>query len=143
MRDFDVKEVQMTTVAWNAAWHRYVLRREHTPGETTTELLVDDVVMLRLDIDDFYKLRDAMDVVENDASLAPLPIPTKPQKPKPANTGKPWAPADDDALAAKFKEGASLKELADAFGRSSSAINLRLVKLGLVEAGADTWRGMN
>ncbi|MET0533089.1 MAG: hypothetical protein ABW171_02600, partial [Steroidobacter sp.] len=43
--------------------HRFELRRVHHPEESLTELILDDVVVLRLHGEEFDRLRDAMDIV--------------------------------------------------------------------------------
>jgi hypothetical protein len=54
-------------------------------------------------------------------------------QPAPANAGKPWTDAEDQALAERFDAGRSLPELAAEHGRSRAAIQARLVKLGKLE----------
>ena len=46
------------------------------------------------------------------------------------NQGKPWAPEDDAKLEAAFAAGADLKPLAQELGRTTFALEARLVKLG-------------
>lgn len=46
------------------------------------------------------------------------------------NQGKPWTPEDDAKLDAAFAAGADLKPLAQELGRTSFALEARLVKLG-------------
>lgn len=46
------------------------------------------------------------------------------------NQGKPWAPEDDAKLDAAFAAGADLKPLAQELGRTTFALEARLVKLG-------------
>lgn len=46
------------------------------------------------------------------------------------NQGKPWAPEDDAKLEAAFVDGADLKPLAQELGRTTFALEARLVKLG-------------
>lgn len=46
------------------------------------------------------------------------------------NQGKPWAPEDDAKLEAAFVAGADLKPLAQELGRTTFALEARLVKLG-------------
>ena len=48
----------------------------------------------------------------------------------PANTGKPWSAEDDARLDAAFTAGADLKPLAQDLGRTTFALEARLVKLG-------------
>ena len=46
------------------------------------------------------------------------------------NQGKPWSPEDDAKLDAAFAAGADLKPLAQELGRTTFALEARLVKLG-------------
>lgn len=46
------------------------------------------------------------------------------------NQGRPWAPEDDAKLDAAFAAGADLKPLAQELGRTTFALEARLVKLG-------------
>jgi hypothetical protein len=50
----------------------------------------------------------------------------------PGNSGKPWSPEEDAALAAGFDAGQPMEALAAAHGRSRFAIEARLAKLGKV-----------
>ncbi|MCC6608835.1 MAG: hypothetical protein IT515_04040 [Burkholderiales bacterium] len=50
----------------------------------------------------------------------------------PGNSGKPWSPEEDTALATGFDAGQPLEALAAAHGRSRFAIEARLAKLGKV-----------
>jgi hypothetical protein len=52
----------------------------------------------------------------------------------PANQGKPWSADDDAKLDAAFVAGADLKPLADELGRTTFALEARLVKLGRLPA---------
>jgi hypothetical protein len=54
----------------------------------------------------------------------------------PPNTGKPWAPDDDEQLRLGFDAGTPTKDLAAALGRTRWAIESRLVKLGLMTLAA-------
>lgn len=58
--------------------------------------------------------------------------PKEPAERRPAapNQGKPWAPEDDAKLDAAFAAGADLKPLAQELGRTTFALEARLVKLG-------------
>lgn len=49
------------------------------------------------------------------------------------NAGRGWTKEDDEKLTNMFTENVSHKEIGAAFGRKSSAITARLVKLGLIE----------
>lgn len=53
----------------------------------------------------------------------------------PPNTGKAWAPEDDDQLRTGFAAGTPVKDLAAALGRTRWAIESRLVKLGVMTLG--------
>jgi hypothetical protein len=48
----------------------------------------------------------------------------------PPNAGKPWASDEDARLDAAFTSGADLKPLAQELGRTTFALEARLVKLG-------------
>ena len=50
----------------------------------------------------------------------------------PEQAGKPWSPAEDEALAAAFQAGSRAAELAEAHCRTRGAIAARLVRLGLI-----------
>lgn len=52
------------------------------------------------------------------------------RRPGAPNQGKPWAPEDDAKLEAAFAAGADLKPLAQELGRTTFALEARLVKLG-------------
>ena len=52
------------------------------------------------------------------------------RRPGAPNQGKPWAPEDDAKLDAAFAAGADLKPLAHELGRTTFALEARLVKLG-------------
>lgn len=58
---------------------------------------------------------------------------------RPLRAGLAWSPEDDTALAAAFDDGAPPSDLAEQFGRSISAIEARLVRLGLM-ADHGGWR---
>lgn len=53
----------------------------------------------------------------------------------PPNTGKSWAPEDDDQLRAGFAAGTPVKDLAASLGRTRWAVESRLVKLGVMTLG--------
>jgi hypothetical protein len=69
-----------------------------------------------------------------DQALAgPQAGPGKPpatRRPSAPNQGKPWGAEDDAKLDAAFTAGADLKPLAEELGRTSFALEARLVKLG-------------
>ena len=48
----------------------------------------------------------------------------------PPNAGKPWAPEEDAKLDSAFAAGSDLKPLAQELGRTTFALEARLVKLG-------------
>lgn len=60
------------------------------------------------------------------------------------NAGKPWTREQDQALLDAFDEGRSLRELAEALGRTIAGIEVRLVKHGRLAPtngnGAPPWR---
>ncbi len=68
-----------------------------------------------------------------DAAGAPVPAP-RPPKPQPTRAGRPWTDEEDARLTAGFDGGETVGKLARSFGRSLSAIRLRLVKLGRLSA---------
>ena len=51
----------------------------------------------------------------------------------PANFGKPWTEAEDQALAGEFDSGLAMHEIARKHARTQSSIRLRLEKLGKIE----------
>jgi DNA helicase-2/ATP-dependent DNA helicase PcrA len=59
---------------------------------------------------------------------------TKQAADRPTSAGKPWQPDEDDALADAWEDGDGLAALADRFGRSTSGIASRLVRIGVVES---------
>jgi hypothetical protein len=54
----------------------------------------------------------------------------KPRRELPPNAGKPWDPEEDARLDAAYAQGAEVKQLAQDLGRTSWAVESRLVKLG-------------
>lgn len=52
---------------------------------------------------------------------------------KSPSAGSPWSAEEDERLTREFDSGMTLAQIALAHGRSSSAISLRLVKLGRLE----------
>jgi len=53
---------------------------------------------------------------------------------RPRNAGLPWTTELKAEAAAKFKQGSSVKELAESFERSNGAITSELVRQGLIDA---------
>lgn len=51
---------------------------------------------------------------------------------QPANAGKPWTADEDLKLCSAFDEGVPIKELASQHGRSTTALNARLFRLGKI-----------
>jgi hypothetical protein len=51
----------------------------------------------------------------------------------PANFGKPWTEAEDQALTGEFDAGMVMTEIARRHARTQSSIRLRLEKLGKIE----------
>jgi hypothetical protein len=51
----------------------------------------------------------------------------------PQNAGKPWKQEEDERLESGFRAGSTLEELARVHQRTPRAVELRLVKLGLIE----------
>jgi len=62
-----------------------------------------------------------------DGSVAPAP---KPRRELPANAGKPWVQHEDSKLESAFATGIDVKQIAEELGRTTWAIEARLVKLG-------------
>ena len=56
--------------------------------------------------------------------------PARVRREPPANAGKPWEQNEDARLVAAFDGGAELKQIAADLGRTSFALETRLVKLG-------------
>ncbi|MCC6472980.1 MAG: hypothetical protein IT514_04465 [Burkholderiales bacterium] len=56
--------------------------------------------------------------------------PPRPARTPPGNAGKPWSEEEDRRLAAGFDAGIRIPELAGQHGRSRTAIEARLLKLG-------------
>ena len=56
------------------------------------------------------------------------------------NAGKPWSEEDDELLEKMLKEGARKKDLQEYFKRSSSSINARFARLGLIDEKYNYWR---
>lgn len=75
----------------------------------------------------------AVDQALAGADGAPVHAPAQ-RRAGPANQGKPWSPEDDAKLDAAFAAGADLKPLADELGRTTFALEARLVKLGRLPA---------
>ncbi len=50
------------------------------------------------------------------------------------NAGQPWKPGDDEELGELFDKGSGFSELARKFGRSRTAIKVRLESLGRITA---------
>jgi hypothetical protein len=58
-----------------------------------------------------------------------IPAP-KPRREVPANAGKAWLQEEDSKLESAFAAGIDVKQIADELGRTTWAIEARLVKLG-------------
>jgi hypothetical protein len=56
--------------------------------------------------------------------------PSKPRRELPPNAGKAWLPQEDGKLETAFAAGVDVKQIAQELGRSTWAIEARLVKLG-------------
>jgi hypothetical protein len=56
--------------------------------------------------------------------------PAKPRRGLPPNAGKPWTQPEDDKLEAAFAAGLDFKHIAEELGRTTFAIEARLVRLG-------------
>lgn len=55
----------------------------------------------------------------------------------PSSAGRSWLPEEDDQLAAGWDDGETLTSLAERFGRSTSGIAARLVRIGVVGSRAE------
>jgi hypothetical protein len=71
----------------------------------------------------------ALFVVSQALDGAETPAP-KPRRELPANAGKAWLQEEDDKLEAAFTAGVEVKRMAEELGRTTYAIEARLVKLG-------------
>ncbi|HEX9718121.1 MAG TPA: hypothetical protein VGA59_00190 [Ramlibacter sp.] len=60
--------------------------------------------------------------------------PARPKREPPPNAGKAWDPEEDARLDAAYAQGIDVKQLAQELGRSSWAVESRLVKLGKLPA---------
>src|SRR5690349_1982613 len=58
------------------------------------------------------------------------------KNPRPESSGRRWTDDEDALLCRGFDEGRAVGELARTHGRSRNAINLRLMKLGRLDADA-------
>lgn len=70
-----------------------------------------------------FAVSQALDGAPNDA----MP---RPRKELPPNAGKAWLPQEDGKLETAFAAGVDVKQIADELGRTTWAIEARLVKLG-------------
>lgn len=52
----------------------------------------------------------------------------------PANFGQPWSEEEDKLLATRFRDGATMQEMAQAHRRTLGSCRMRLEKLGLIAA---------
>lgn len=59
---------------------------------------------------------------------------------RPASAGARWTAEEDANLCAEHDAGDSIRDIAARHGRTPSAITIRLVKLGRIDAGAVTSR---
>jgi hypothetical protein len=64
------------------------------------------------------------------ASLEPQRISSV--RAQPTNAGKPWTTSEDETLCMAFDQGMTIKDLAMQHGRSTTALNARLFKLGKI-----------
>jgi hypothetical protein len=63
--------------------------------------------------------------------------PPRPARAAPGNAGKPWADEEDRQLVADFDGGTRIPELAERHGRSRTAIEARLIRLGKLAVSPD------
>jgi DNA-binding NarL/FixJ family response regulator len=57
------------------------------------------------------------------------------REPLPANFGKPWSKDEEEKVAAAFRAGKSVHEIAREQSRTQSSVRLRLEKLGEIKDG--------
>ena len=65
-----------------------------------------------------------------DGQAAPA---AKPRRELPPNAGKPWAAQEDGKLESAFAAGIDLRDIAQELGRTTWAVEARLVKLGKLQ----------
>ena len=58
------------------------------------------------------------------------PAPARTRREAPPNAGKPWAAHEDGKLESAFSAGIDLRDIAQELGRTTWAVEARLVKLG-------------
>ncbi|GAB3773932.1 hypothetical protein GCM10028796_47360 [Ramlibacter monticola] len=71
-----------------------------------------------------------------EAPEGPATEEARPRAAPPPNAGKRWSPQEDSALEIAFDAGIPLKQVAQELGRTSFAVEQRLIRLGKVEAPA-------
>lgn len=73
-----------------------------------------------------------------DGGGTPAPAAEAPRtrRPLPPNAGKPWSGQEDSALETAFDAGIDLRQVAQELGRTSFAIEQRLIKLGKIASPA-------
>ena len=64
------------------------------------------------------------------------PQATRPRPALPPNAGKRWSPQEDSALEIAFDAGIPVKQVAQELGRTTFAVEQRLVKIGKIAAPA-------
>lgn len=90
----------------------------------TGEALPSTPVLQQADVQ--RALLAAIAVLESDASRAQR------RASLPGNIGQPWTQAEEQQLTAAFKAGQALAEIANRHGRTLTAIEARLERLGLL-----------
>jgi hypothetical protein len=71
-----------------------------------------------------------------DAAGGEAPEGTRPKQGLPPNAGKRWSAQEDSALETAFDAGIPVKQVAEELGRTTFAVEQRLIRLGKMEAPA-------
>jgi hypothetical protein len=116
-------------VTWTRDGARWGAARRVQDGKAVVEVTRDGAVVATLQLGELWDLLDAVGLLFDGAVGTP---PTAaPAKDRPPQAGARWTPADDDALAEAWAEGATIAELAADCDRTTGAIVARLVHLDL------------
>ncbi|MGW9030049.1 hypothetical protein ACWGQ5_39335 [Streptomyces sp. NPDC055722] len=132
--------------AWTLETVAYL--REHYRAGRSTRQLAEDLGRSEKSIR--WKLY-GLKLAPRPSDLLPAPrIPAEPEPPKAytveekrrlhPNAYKPWEPEDEERLAQRCAQGASLAELAQEFGRNEGAVASRLIKINAKGPAADEAR---
>lgn len=115
-------------LVWTAADQTFRLAMSATPAPEPTLHLPDGRAIV-LTVPAWLALRDALRALDPNGTV-------KPNRPGPANRGKPWAPDDDERVSTGFQAGIEPAAIAREVGRTRGAVVARLVRLGLMEESA-------